>query len=136
MLIGELAERTGVPPKTLRYYEHVGVLSAPERSTNGYRRYGEEALGRLEFVRAAQAAGLTLADIRSIVQLREDGMTPCAHVIELIDDKRAQLDSQLADLHRLRSELDDLRGRAERVDPTSCDPRLVCEVLVARRDES
>lgn len=67
MRIGELAERAGVSAKAIRYYEQIGILTPPERDASGYRAFGEAALGRLGFVRAAQALGLTLGEIRQII---------------------------------------------------------------------
>jgi DNA-binding transcriptional MerR regulator len=129
VLIGELAERSGVPPKTLRYYEDIAVLSRPERTAAGYRVYDEGALHRLAFIRSAQAAGLTLAEIRDVIGLRERGVVPCGHVVELIDEKRARVASQIAELHELQQELDRIREWADGLDSGTCDPRLVCQVL-------
>ena len=85
MRIGELATRTGLTVKALRFYEAAGVLPATERRPSGYRDYDEAALTRLRFVRAAQAAGLTLAEIRQIVTVREHHGPPCRHVTALLD---------------------------------------------------
>ncbi|SKL51275.1 transcriptional regulator [Mycobacteroides abscessus subsp. bolletii] len=67
MQISELARRTDVPVKTLRFYETEGLLPAPTRRGNGYRDYSPEFEGRLRFIRQAQTAGLTLAQIREIL---------------------------------------------------------------------
>ena len=67
MRTGELAERAGISPEAVRFYERVGVLSAPVRTASGYRDYDEAALDRLTFVRAAQAVGLTLGQIREVI---------------------------------------------------------------------
>ena len=129
MLIGEVAERSGVPAKTLRYYEGIGVLPPPERSASGYRQYGEETLGRLTFITGAKAAGLTLTEIRDVVRLREDGMAPCSHVSSLLDVKANAVARQIEDLQALLAELHRLRHRADRLDPAECDPWRVCDVL-------
>lgn len=65
MLIGEIAESAGLPSQTIRFYEREGLLPPARRGANGYRVYGETTLNRLDFIRAAQSAGLTLAEIRS-----------------------------------------------------------------------
>jgi len=75
--ISQLAERSGVPATTLRYYEQAGLLT-PTRSPNGYRRYTDEALDRLALIRAAQHLGLPLADIRDLLTVRDGGQ--CATV--------------------------------------------------------
>ncbi len=76
MRIGELARRSGLTTKALRFYEQAGVLPEPERQPSGYRDYDESALARLRFVRAAQAAGLTLAEIRQVFDVREQTGRP------------------------------------------------------------
>jgi MerR family transcriptional regulator, copper efflux regulator len=70
MRIGELAEQAGISTKAIRYYEQVGILTPPARTPSGYRSYDDTALGRLSFVRAAQAVGLTLGEIRQVIAFR------------------------------------------------------------------
>ena len=134
MLIGELATRAGVSAKTLRFYEEAGVLSAPDRTTGGYRDYGADAVDRLAFIHAAQAAGLTLAEIRTVITIRDGGSAPCSHVIELLDAKAGAVTRQLVELRRLKRELERLREQAVSVDPAACHPRSVCEVLLPPTD--
>jgi DNA-binding transcriptional MerR regulator len=69
MRIGELADLTGTTTKTIRYYESIGLLAEPGRTASGYREYGEGAVERLRFVREAQASGLTLTEIKSVLEL-------------------------------------------------------------------
>lgn len=90
--IGEIATRSGVSAKTIRYYEDIGLLQPPPRTASGYRDYEPTTVDRLAFVRAAQAVGLTLGEIRGIVALRDDGETPCNHVLALLRDRAAELD--------------------------------------------
>jgi MerR family transcriptional regulator, copper efflux regulator len=129
VLIGELATATGVPTKTIRYYESVGLLDPPHRTASGYRNYDANATDRLAFIRAAQAAGLTLGEIRSIVALRDRGVTPCGHVVELLTARAAELDRRIAELRQLRGELHRLVERGKHLDPADCDPRRVCHLL-------
>ena len=105
LFIGELAEQAGVNPKTIRYYETVGVLSPPHRGENRYRRYSKEAVKLLQFIRKAQGLGLALSEIKEIVELHRRGCAPCVHVQSLIRRKIADLDRQLADLVDLRRRL-------------------------------
>lgn len=130
MLIGELAALGGVTAKTLRFYEEAGVLPAPERTPGGYRDYGSDAVDRLSFIHAAQSAGLTLAEIRTVITIRNGGEAPCAHVVALLDTKAAAVTRQLAELRLLKGELDRLREQAAAVNPAACHPRSVCEVLL------
>lgn len=134
MLIGELAQRSGVAARTLRFYEEAEILPPPDRTPGGYRSYEESALERLAFVRSAQAAGLTLAEIRDVIGIRDGGVAPCGHVRALLDAKAEAIDRQLADLRALRAELERLRDRADQVEPGDCDPSTVCEVLHAPAD--
>jgi DNA-binding transcriptional MerR regulator len=74
--IGELADQASISTKAIRYYEQVGILAPPARTASGYRTYDQAALGRLGFVRAAQAVGLTLGEIRQVIASRDNGQTP------------------------------------------------------------
>ncbi len=132
MLIGELANRSDVPAKTIRYYEELGVLPPPRRTAGGYRDYDDTAVDRLGFVRAAQAAGLTLAQIRDVIALREGGIAPCSHVVALLNEKAEVVADQIASLRALQRELERLHEQARGIDPADCDPRSVCEVLAPR----
>ncbi len=70
MHIGELGFAAGLPAQTIRFYERKGLLPAPGRGTNGYRVYDASILPRLQFIRGGQGAGLTLAEIATILELR------------------------------------------------------------------
>lgn len=85
MLIGEVADAVGVTSQAIRFYERRGVLPDAERGANGYRVYDESTLTRLRFINVAQAAGLTLSEIRSIIDLRDNGTVPCEHVVALVE---------------------------------------------------
>ncbi|MCA1682686.1 MAG: heavy metal-responsive transcriptional regulator [Actinobacteria bacterium] len=132
MFIGELAGRTGVSPKTVRYYEDIGLLPPPARTAGGYRDYDEVAVDRLAFVKSAQAAGLTLAEIRTVIGIRDQGTAPCSHVAGLLAQKERAVAEQVDTLQALLAELRRLRRRAAGLDPAACDPRRVCEVLAPR----
>jgi MerR family copper efflux transcriptional regulator len=129
MRIGELAERAGTTTKALRFYEQAGVLPAPHRTPSGYRDYDDAALDRLRFVKAAQAAGLTLAEVAEVIAAREQSGPPCAPVAALLDVRAADLDARIADLHALREEVQRLRDRAATLDPAACADDRVCHVI-------
>ncbi len=131
MRIGELAARTGLTVKTLRFYEQVGVLPEPARRPSGYRDYDAAALARLRFVKAAQAAGLTLAEIGQVIAAREHGGPPCRHVTALLDAHAADLDRRIAELTALRADIRHLRDRADGLDPAACNDDAVCHVIPA-----
>lgn len=99
LLISQLAERTGVPATTLRFYESAGLLPAG-RTPAGYRVYGEDAVARLGFITAAKRLGLPLDEIAELLQVWADGS--CAQVR---DDLRPRLAARIAEAERQVSEL-------------------------------
>ena len=129
MLIGEVAERSGVSTKTLRYYEDIGLIEPPDRSDGGYRDFDADVLDRLVFIRSAQAVGLTLGEIRSIVALRDDGDVPCGHVLDLLRSRADEIGRTIRELRTLQRDLKALVVRAEALDPSDCDPRRVCHLI-------
>jgi MerR family transcriptional regulator, copper efflux regulator len=129
MRIGELAEQAGISTKAIRYYEQIGILAPPARTAAGYRTYDQLTIGRLTFVRAAQAVGLTLGEIRQIIAFRDDGQAPCAHVTGLLQRHAADLDMRIRELQQLRGELRDLAERATTLDPEQCPPEWVCHII-------
>ena len=129
MLISEVARRSGVSAKTLRYYEDVGLVDPPARSAAGYRSYDEDVLDRLNFIRSSQALGMSLGEIRSIVAMRDRGETPCGHVLELLRDRSAEIERTIGELRSLKADLNHLVDRAQHLDPAECDPRGVCHLI-------
>lgn len=129
MRIGELAAATGTTTKTLRFYEAAGLLPAPQRTSAGYRVYDEAVAGRLDFIRRSQRAGLTLAQIREVLAIRDDGDAPCSHVQQLLAERLADIEHQLADLTALRATVAALHDRAGTVEPDTCAPASVCRYL-------
>ena len=129
MLIGELGEAVGLPSQTIRFYERQGLLPEPSRAANGYRTYDEASITRVDFIRAAQAAGLTLGEIRSIVDLRDDGHVPCTHVSGLLETKLADVRRRMRELAMLATELEQLLDRSQRLDPADCTDADICHIL-------
>lgn len=115
MRIGEVADRSGVNPTTIRYYEDIGLLREPDRTPSGYRDYTEAAIARLAFIRAAQSIGLSLGETREVLALKEHGEAPCPHVITLLEQHAAELEERIAALQRMRSELIGLAQQARRL---------------------
>ncbi len=130
MKIGELADVTGFPAKTIRYYEQIGLLPPPEREANGYRSYGTDALQRLRFVQHAQSAGLTLREITQVLAIRSEGRAPCVHVRDLLHHHLDQIDARVAELQATRRELQVLARHADSVDPAACPEDVICSILV------
>ena len=102
MRIGEVAAASGVTTKALRFYEERGLLPQADRATNGYRDYPEDTIVRLEFIRRSQVAGLTLAEILDILQIRDAGTAPCGHVRDQLAEHLTNLDRHIAELTALR----------------------------------
>ena len=129
MRIGELAAAAGTTTKTLRFYETAGLLPPAQRTRAGYRMYDPAVVDRLHFIRRSQRAGLTLAQIREVLTIRDGGDAPCAHVQRLLTERLADLDRQLAELTALRASVAALHHRAEAVEPDTCAPASVCRYL-------
>ncbi len=110
MRIGELAVRFGLNPKTIRYYEEIGLLLRADRSESGYRLYNERDVERLGFIRRAKTLGLSLDAIRDILAVQKTGEPPCGQVLDLIDQKMSAIDRRIAELQAFRSELATLRA--------------------------
>lgn len=136
--IGELAQRTGVPPKTIRYYEDIGLMPPPRRTPSGSRDYDRAAAARLRFIRAAQSVSMSLGEIREILAFRDRGETPCAHVTSLIEHHAADLSERIAALDQMRRDLERLSRRARRLSPRAKEKAAFCHIIetIARRPDS
>lgn len=130
MRIGELAQKTGVPTKTIRFYEESGVLPEPGRESNGYRTYDRAAVDRLRFIKDAQTAGLRLTEITTILDLRDRGESSCHHTIALLESHLSEVDRQIEELHRTRAHLVDMTSRARGLDPSECVDPNRCQTIV------
>jgi len=129
MRIGELAAAAGTTTKTLRFYEQSGLLPPTARAANGYREYGPEILSRLNFIHRGQAAGMSLAQIREVIGIRDAGDAPCHHVYQLLTARLADIDRQIADLQVLRATLNRQRDHAKTADPSTCAAETVCRYV-------
>ena len=105
-LIGEVSRESHVPKKTVRYYEEIGLLSPPVRTGANYRLYGREAIEKLKFIKKAQGLGLTLSEIRRIIQGSEEGLVPCCRLVrDLFTKKIRALESNIKEMQGMRREL-------------------------------
>ncbi|MGK2928497.1 MAG: heavy metal-responsive transcriptional regulator [Acidimicrobiales bacterium] len=121
MRIGELADHAGVTAKTVRFWESAGLLPDPARTPSGYRDYEPDAVERIAFIRHAQTAGLTLSEIRQVLDISDDGRPPCGHVTDLIHQHLADVDHRIRELTETRHLLGQLAERAAGQDPDDCD---------------
>ncbi|MDX2377747.1 heavy metal-responsive transcriptional regulator [Microbacterium sp. LRZ72] len=129
MLIGALATATGQTTQALRFYERHGLLPPPSRAANGYRTYEHGVIQRINFIRAAQSAGLTLEEIRSVLDLRDEGSAPCRHLGDLIESKLLDVRRRMHELAALEVELERLRARSRNLDPADCSPDAICRII-------
>lgn len=108
MRIGELAQKAGVTPRTIRYYEHLGLLSPSEREGKGFRYYTEAELARLRKIDALQSLGLSLEEISSIIDLFFEEPTMVRgkqRLLEILQAHLRETDEKIEALTQFRSEL-------------------------------
>jgi MerR family copper efflux transcriptional regulator len=117
--IGELGKKANLSPKAIRYYEEIDLLPDPGRTPSGYRDYDEEALERLRFIKAAQAVGFSLGEVREILAFRDRGELPCQHVAGLIERHAQEISERIAALERMRVDLRRLADRARTLSPVA-----------------
>ena len=129
MKIGELSKKSKCSPKTIRFYEEIGVLDKAERDANGYRMYAEEALKQLQFIRNSQSAGFALKEIAQILLIRKNGDIPCQHVKELLDNHLDDVVNRINELRKIQVELERLIYHAHSFDPADCDEDSICKIL-------
>lgn len=131
MRIGELARRSSVTTKTVRYYESIGLMPEVDRTPSGYRDYGPESLDRLRFIRDAQQTGLSLTEIQSILELKDRGERTCEHTRDLLHRQIEEIDARIRQLHEARAILLELAERADEADPAACTDPHRCQVIEA-----
>jgi DNA-binding transcriptional MerR regulator len=124
--IGDLATELRINPRTIRYYERIGLLLEPERSPSGYRRYSAHDAEHLKFILKAKTIGLSLDEIRDVLVLRDAGQAPCEHVAAVIDEKVTAIDVQIRALQDLKKELLTLSRVAK---ATTCCEGSVCSII-------
>ncbi len=103
--ISELSHRTGVPCKTIRFYEEIGLLPPAKRAPNGYRGYEDADVERLRFIRRVHVLDLGLDEIAEIVAFRERGEPPCRYVMNLMGRRIGEIQDRIRDLEQVRDEL-------------------------------
>ncbi len=108
MRISELSEHTGVPAKTIRYYEEMGLLPTPTRKPNGYREYREVDVDRLRLVAGARRLDFSLAEISEIIDLRDRRIAPCGVLLDLLNQKAEEISLRISELQRVQKDLEAL----------------------------
>lgn len=130
MKINELAKRSGIASKTIRYYEEVGLLPEPVRTANGYRDYGDADVERLTFIRRCRELQIPINELKRLVSVQVDPGASCGEVDQIIKDqleKVRNMEQELALLEKTLSEL-----------ALSCQNNQVrdCEILHRLKDDS
>ena len=105
LTIGQLAQRTGCKVPTIRYYESVGLLAPPRRSTGNQRRYGAKALARLDFIQHCRELGFSQSDIRNILGLADSRAQSCDAVTSVVQHHLDDVTERISRLTRLQLEL-------------------------------
>ncbi|MCW5318571.1 MerR family DNA-binding protein [Nostoc sp. KVJ3] len=105
LLIGQVTALSGVPIRTIRYYESLGLLNSSERTEGGFRQFSLDVLTRLAFIKRAQNLGLSLEEIRDILNIYDEGKLPCGEVKQKLEDKVNEIECQIEELLTLRDEL-------------------------------
>jgi len=131
MRIGALAELSGLSAQTIRYYESIDLLPEPDRTPSGYRDYTADIAERLRFIRDAQACGLTLDEVQTLLSMKDAGLATCEHTRAFLDRHIAEIDTQLERLHAARAEMLELATRARGLDPANCTDPNRCQVIAS-----
>jgi len=105
LTIGDLGKATNTKVETVRYYERIGLLPKPVRSSGNYRTYGAAELGRLSFIRRTRDLGFSLDQVRALLGLSDDRTCDCAGIDRIANEHLREVDRKLADLSALRREL-------------------------------
>jgi MerR family copper efflux transcriptional regulator len=128
MNIGSLAAATGVPAKTIRYYESIGLLVPALRSNSNYRVYGSSDVARLRFIQSARRLGFSIKEVGALLALWHDKSRASAQVRTLALDHIRDIDRKIAELQGIRATLQDL------VEHCHGDERPDCPILTALAD--
>jgi len=132
MKILEFAQLTGLSTKTIRYYESIGILSAPRRAPNGYREYSEQDLERARFVAGIRSLDLSLDEIEEILAMRDRREAPCRTLLDLIEQKADQIEERIRLLRQMEIDLRQLHKLGltfptDDIDGKNCICHLVSE---------
>ena len=119
MNIGDVSEQSGLPAKTIRYYEDIGLVR-PSRSENGYRKFGFKDLHKLAFLARARSLGFTIEECRTLLSLYEDRQRSSSDVKRLAEKHVGRIDRKVAELQALSATLRDLVLRCHGDDRPDC----------------
>ncbi len=129
MIVGEAAKRAGLPPKTLRYYEEIGLVT-PMRRENGYREYSEQDVHKLRFLQRARSLGFSIEDCRNLLALYDDKSRASADVKAIAQAHLATIEKKIRELESLRATLSHLVAACHGDDRPDCP---ILEDLAGKR---
>ncbi|MEC4802932.1 MAG: heavy metal-responsive transcriptional regulator [Jaaginema sp. PMC 1079.18] len=126
--IGELQQKSRVSIKTIRYYEQIGLIQAVSRTTGNFRLFSPQVLPRLQFIRRSQRLGLSLQEIRELLQIYDSGEPPCTEVRQKFQEKVTEIDDRIAELEQLKQELLASLNRTDAVSREG-DRDIICPII-------
>lgn len=125
--IGSVAKESGLPIKTIRYYDELGLLKTFGRTDGNYRLFSSEVFGRLRFIKRAQSLGLSLLEIKEFLGVHDQGELPCAQIKVKLEDKLEDIEQQIQQLQILKQELSGLLSGWETI-PTHPE-ETICPII-------
>lgn len=130
LTVKQVADRVGMPSRTVRYYDRIGLVRADDRSPTGYRLYGAEEEGRLQFVRRAKRLGFSLEEIRGLLAAAQSGCGATVPELDrLLEQKVEEIDAKIAELSSFRDRLIDYRAGKRLSEHSSCGHGAFCGCL-------
>ena len=120
MQIGPVAKRSGVPAKTIRYYEEIGLIAKPERTAGGYRAYDEQDVDILRFANRARGLGFSIKDVRNLLALYQDRERASADVKSIALEHVEEINSKIEELDSMRRTLLHLADKCQGGERPDC----------------
>ncbi len=127
MKIGEAASASGCHLETVRYYERIGLLPKPQRTSSGYRSYSDVDVRRLRFITRGRELGFSLEEIRSLLELSDNPKLSCAEVDVIARHHLSEINQRVVELRRMAKEL------AQTIAACAGGERTACAILDALR---
>jgi MerR family transcriptional regulator, copper efflux regulator len=126
-LIGAIASESGIPIKTIRYYDELGLIKTNGRTEGGYRLFDEDVFVRLKFIKRAQHLGLSLSEIKEFLEVHERGNLPCDRIKVKLEEKLIAIEQHIQQLQILKQELKGLLSGWEKIPARPED--TICPII-------
>lgn len=127
LLIGQVTQLSGIPIRTIRYYESLDLIKSSGRTEGGFRQFSSDVLARLSFIKRAQSLGLSLQEIGDILKVYDQGNLPCDELQEMLQAKVVEIDRQIEQLLTLKTELKGLLSGWNSV--SSWQENTICPII-------